>query len=196
MKFTNKNIILVLGVLIVAVIILGVRLMVLNTKNSEISPPVSVVTTPSPIAPGVQIPPSTPPVSTEVVAPLYPPKETVASKISASELNAIILAVGDKPTSEDIKQYSVSLGNVLVDSPNLDATGCTMTPNVLHLKLGQSITVSNGDDTVHQINYGQTNLSVAGKSKQPTTFAFVSPGNYPYRCDQSRDFAGVFLVTP
>lgn len=118
------------------------------------------------------------------------------SKISLVDLRNIISDGLASASDANIKQYSASVSNVAVDSSVLDVSGCNVTPNVMHLKMNQSFTLQNKDAVTHQIDYAQISAVAAAQSQKQTILNFQSPGNYPFRCDQSTQFMGVFLVTP
>ena len=127
-----------------------------------------------------------------------PPAKTytqpLPSKITVEALQKLIL--GPNPTPAQVKQISTEVGADSVISPVLDVTGCVATPNIIRVKMNTALTFTNKDAKPHKIYYGQTSYSVPPTSEMPVTLSFSSPGNYAYRCDNSKIFDGMFLVLP
>lgn len=131
------------------------------------------------------------PVPGRVDSGLEPPD----AKASLSVKDLLGSNPGSGASEEDIREYSVKVSSVAVQSGVLNVKNCEPSPSVMHLKLKQSVTIENTDSVAHRIYHASgIDLSIPPRSNKTYTLKFPNPGIFGYACDGK--LPGIFFVTP
>ena len=119
-----------------------------------------------------------------------------------SSNRAVLTAPAADATSEEQAEYVVSVKRLAEAAAVLEiGEGCTMTPLVLKLAEGETLTIQNNDATAHTIAFEDQNFfSVSpGRSREIDLMAIFGKGEgiYRYRCsdvDRENNVGVLYIV--
>lgn len=105
---------------------------------------------------------------------------------------------GQGASKQELDEFAKNVAGAAEESTTLDISGCKPTPEILHVKIGRSFKVTNGDSADHTISHPKNiTIDVAGRGEKEVTLN--TEGIFGYACDASANKTqtiGIFFVTP